>query len=98
MFFIYFFFFKQKTAYEMRISDWRSDVFSSDLIVASFDGKEILMNTSPSRCRELAIKMQEKGIKPEWEVFSPTHLLQDVVACIKEGLDKAPYLDRKSVV
>src|SRR3546814_1687273 len=26
-----FFFFKQKTAYEMRISDWRSDVCSSDL-------------------------------------------------------------------
>src|SRR3546814_15975496 len=32
--FIWFFFFKQKTAYEMRISDWSSDVCSSDL----FDG------------------------------------------------------------
>src|SRR3546814_5031196 len=29
----YFFFFKQKTAYEMRISDWSSDVCSSDLLV-----------------------------------------------------------------
>src|SRR3546814_10586593 len=28
---ICFFFFKQKTAYEMRISDWSSDVCSSDL-------------------------------------------------------------------
>src|SRR3546814_2517634 len=28
---IMFFFFKQKTAYEMRISDWSSDVCSSDL-------------------------------------------------------------------
>src|SRR3546814_9411928 len=28
-----FFFFKQKTAYEMRISDWSSDVCSSDLIL-----------------------------------------------------------------
>src|SRR3546814_1979454 len=28
---LYFFFFKQKTAYEMRISDWSSDVCSSDL-------------------------------------------------------------------
>src|SRR3546814_5510981 len=27
-----FFFFKQKTAYEMRISDWSSDVCSSDLL------------------------------------------------------------------
>src|SRR3546814_5434154 len=31
--FIVFFFFKQKTAYEMRISDWSSDVCSSDLFV-----------------------------------------------------------------
>src|SRR3546814_14342440 len=30
-----FFFFKQKTAYEMRISDWSSDVCSSDLIVST---------------------------------------------------------------
>src|SRR3546814_5020671 len=29
-----FFFFKQKTAYEMRISDWSSDVCSSDLVEA----------------------------------------------------------------
>src|SRR3546814_6118489 len=31
-----FFFFKQKTAYEMRISDWSSDVCSSDLIKFGF--------------------------------------------------------------
>src|SRR3546814_2073539 len=30
--FSFFFFFKQKTAYEMRISDWSSDVCSSDLL------------------------------------------------------------------
>src|SRR3546814_4609120 len=30
-YFAYVFFFKQKTAYEMRISDWSSDVCSSDL-------------------------------------------------------------------
>src|SRR3546814_9077437 len=29
----FFFFFKQKTAYEMRISDWSSDVCSSDLVI-----------------------------------------------------------------
>src|SRR3546814_13786031 len=29
-----FFFFKQKTAYELRISDWSSDVCSSDLLAA----------------------------------------------------------------
>src|SRR3546814_20005013 len=31
-----FFFFKQKTAYEMRISDWSSDVCSSDLVQNDF--------------------------------------------------------------
>src|SRR3546814_8785585 len=37
-----FFFFKQKTAYELRISDWSSDVCSSDLLVDPlFGGGEI---------------------------------------------------------
>src|SRR3546814_3058694 len=35
---LFFFFFKQKTAYEMRISDWSSDVCSSDLTSAEEDG------------------------------------------------------------
>src|SRR3546814_10501931 len=35
-FFVVFFFFKQKTAYEMRISDWSSDVCSSDLATMQF--------------------------------------------------------------
>src|SRR3546814_2821048 len=33
-----FFFFKQKTAYEMRISDWSSDVCSSDLLTVARRG------------------------------------------------------------
>src|SRR3546814_3999887 len=33
-----FFFFKQKTAYEMRISDWSSDVCSSDLASGAIRG------------------------------------------------------------
>src|SRR3546814_18637677 len=33
--FLFCFFFKQKTAYEMRISDWSSDVCSSDLVSGS---------------------------------------------------------------
>src|SRR3546814_2363310 len=35
MFCYVFFFFKQKTAYDMRISDWSSDVCSSDLAAGS---------------------------------------------------------------
>src|SRR3546814_8950423 len=38
----WFFFFKQKTAYEVRISDWSSDVCSSDLILMVAPGKTIL--------------------------------------------------------
>src|SRR3546814_6174762 len=36
---IVFFFFKQETAYEMRISDWSSDVCSSDLPDASYSAR-----------------------------------------------------------
>src|SRR3546814_7059064 len=38
--FCFFFFFKQKTAYEMRISDWSSDVCSSDLSLHEHDQAE----------------------------------------------------------
>src|SRR3546814_2567134 len=45
----FFFFFKQKTAYEMRISDWSSDVCSSDLeLIAkwmSINGRANMVNT-----------------------------------------------------
>src|SRR3546814_8288957 len=44
-----FFFFKQKTAYDMRISDWSSDVCSSDLAfmtVKKFNITEHLKQTS----------------------------------------------------
>src|SRR3546814_3144306 len=46
LFIVIFFFFKQKTAYEMRISDWSSDVCSSDLFSSSLNSNE----TVPS-CR-----------------------------------------------
>src|SRR3546814_3343634 len=39
MLFFNFFFFKQKTAYEMRISDWSSDVCSSDLGIGAGAGE-----------------------------------------------------------
>src|SRR3546814_641865 len=38
-----FFFFKQKTAYEMRISDWSSDVCSSDLLTSIDDMLKLAM-------------------------------------------------------
>src|SRR3546814_2857194 len=41
MILVFFFLFKQKTAYELRISDWSSDVCSSDLIVRRRGGFHI---------------------------------------------------------
>src|SRR3546814_9122459 len=54
-----FFFFKQKTAYEMRISDWSSDVCSSDLLafndveeaVAETFGEILEREATPNRIR-----------------------------------------------
>ncbi|MBT2303101.1 3-keto-5-aminohexanoate cleavage protein [Variovorax paradoxus] len=57
----------------------------------SFEGREILMDTPLTKGRELAAGMKARGIKPEWEVFSPTHILQDTTTLIEEGLDEAPY-------
>lgn len=54
-------------------------------------GREIIVATPPSRCETLVQRMIEKGIKPEWEVFSPTHILQDVSRLIAKGYDKPPY-------
>src|SRR3546814_5812203 len=44
-----FFVFKQKTAYEMRISDWSSDVCSSDLTVWHRSGS-CALQIAPSQC------------------------------------------------
>src|SRR3546814_3465850 len=48
---ICFFFFKQKTAYEMRISDWSSDVCSSDLDMQAIGmaGNQRVQDTGLSR-------------------------------------------------
>src|SRR3546814_9325250 len=42
------FFFKQKTAYEMRISDWSSDVCSSDLVSGKDHLRGVWVNGAPS--------------------------------------------------
>src|SRR3546814_6364549 len=48
----YFFFFKQKTAYEMRISDWSSDVCSSDLVDRRFSDPARAQRLGGHRRRE----------------------------------------------
>lgn len=53
--------------------------------------KEVVVITTPSRCETLVKRIIEKGAKPEWEVFSPEHILQDVTRLIQKGYDKPPY-------
>src|SRR3546814_9211258 len=47
----FFFFFKQKTAYEMRISDWSSDVCSSDLAAVEPCEAQCTANGVEQGCR-----------------------------------------------
>src|SRR3546814_2986111 len=47
---VFIFFFKQKTAYDMRISDWSSDVCSSDLYAKGMGDRwtlELLLTAGP---------------------------------------------------
>src|SRR3546814_10731226 len=54
-----FFFFKQKTAYEVRISDWSSDVCSSDLILLQLRGTKV-MNVWPAGDERFAPRTQHE--------------------------------------
>src|SRR3546814_1346910 len=70
-----FFFFKQKTAYEMRISDWSSDVCSSDLKVypafadhqrnAGYSAPAFLISSSAEVPSMLAIRSEERRVGKE---------------------------------
>src|SRR3546814_21076217 len=71
--FLSIFFFKQKTAYEMRISDWSSDVCSSDLGLAS----------STQLRRRQTTERQSAGLM---EPTQPTVLrIADRFACLPGG-------------
>src|SRR3546814_6861453 len=52
-----FFFFKQKTAYEMRISDWSSDVCSSDLLTTKIFEADV-------RTAEAEVELSEAPMYP----------------------------------
>ncbi|MGH7210633.1 MAG: 3-keto-5-aminohexanoate cleavage protein, partial [Acetobacteraceae bacterium] len=60
-------------------------------MTALHGGREVIVLTTPARCEALARRFQERGIKPEWEVFNPAHILQDVTRLIEKGYDRPPY-------
>src|SRR3546814_5529302 len=66
------FFFKQKTAYEMRISDWSSDVCSSDLLSARW---------TPEASQDA---MAQQGIDLETEITAA--LAQEITAEIDQTI------------
>src|SRR3546814_15449380 len=74
-----FFFFKQKTAYEMRISDWSSDVCSSDLPARS---RVLPQKDKRGDRRSPAAALQVNGTRPElrgglWDGGVDLFLAQD---------------------
>src|SRR3546814_3744185 len=85
--FDFLFFFKQKTAYEMRISDWSSDVCSSDLKMARM--------TSVSYGNQIISKKSRCGCFNDCKL-SWAHCLNIGINCCDAILKSSQ--DRKSVV
>ena len=65
--------------------------FDCHTIMATFGGRNILVDTNPGRCDRMAELFKAKRIKPEWEVFSLAHILDDTTRLINAGYDKPPY-------
>src|SRR3546814_5458180 len=73
------FFFKQKTAYEMRISDWSSDVCSSDL----------------PRSEDEVVLMQSEAADPDQrEVVAAAHVDHRVDAHLHREIGRASCRER----
>src|SRR3546814_5799923 len=91
------FFFKQKTAYEMRISDWSSDVCSSDLIVMIerfTPGKTNI----PEQLRHLVELMHQRTRALAGADQRSQHLQRGNGAVAGGGVIGEDHIDRKSVV
>src|SRR3546814_963389 len=101
---LFFFFFKQKTAYEMRISDWSSDVCSSDLddtltsihivdymieVRETKLGPELVTSDIPNVSEEALRHLDEEGIVRIGAEVHPGDILVGKIT---------PKGDRKSVV
>src|SRR3546814_9814506 len=82
-----FFFFKQKTAYEMRISDWSSDVCSSDLGLFRSIRTPVLLAFSTAS--------SEAAYPKTMEELEKQGVNRRIVSFV---LPAVPLKDRKSVV
>src|SRR3546814_20641197 len=95
------FFFKQKTAYERRISDWSSDVCSSDLSEAGFKAVEGVLPQALSRQEEPTLALFQEPHE-NTTARAPKHfvdLQNDVPAAAlaiapSEGFDSVEHATR----
>src|SRR3546814_12323376 len=108
-----FFFFKQKTAYEMRISDWSSDVCSSDLRTKGSARLMTVTRSSPRFSVVMPLYTNAAHVRPAIESALsqslPAHEIlvvdnrstdggRELVAALHQLENRIPHLDRKSAV
>src|SRR3546814_10520074 len=63
LYYVCIFFFKQKTAYDMRISDWSSDVCSSDLFGGGSERQSVFSGLLDG-AYDLGMRMAQNGRTP----------------------------------
>src|SRR3546814_3606130 len=88
---VVFFLFKQKTAYEMRISDWSSDVCSSDLLAK---GQPAAMcSTGEQKALLLGLVLAHAALVAARTQHAPILLLDEVAAHL-DPVRRAALFDR----
>src|SRR3546814_10110498 len=97
-----FFFFKQKTAYEMRISDWSSDVCSSDLNSVQRFGQQVRVVEGVVQTPTfLAFHGRaDHQFSHLCQIAQLNQVAADLVVAVEliDFIQQQPHPDRKSVV
>src|SRR3546814_966564 len=75
-FFCRFFFFKQKTAYEMRISDWSSDVCSSDLHLRQTPAQDRTYTLKTFNSTLQKIRLQSSRPERQMEIINNSPMIK----------------------
>src|SRR3546814_7488025 len=89
-----FFFFKQKTAYEMRISDWSSDVCSSDLRAHYPWASRAAGSLRPGQCTRAALthdQPREQSDRPGEQRQDEQGELDDAAETLLIGVARDPH-------